>query len=190
MKPSQWRRSWAGKYLRHVPRIKHLRGTFLHRAFGERLFDARVWHWDRHGAALGLAIGAFFSVLPMPLQSVPAAFLAVIFRANLPAALVGCWITNPLTFPLFLYLQLKIGSFLLDRPSLMEQFQAIMDKLTWRFWQLFTDASGVWGLLFLGGAVLGAVLGTACYFLTLLGYDLGVRAIERAKKRRAVAVKR
>lgn len=187
MKPTQWRRSWAGKYLRHVPRIKHLRGTFLHRTFGDRLFDPRFWHWDRHGTALGLAIGTFFSVLPMPLQSVPAAFFAVVFRANIPAALVGCWITNPFTFPLFFYLQLRIGSWLLDKPKLMDQFHALMDKLTWRFWELFTDASGVWGLLFLGGAVLGVILGVAVYFLTSLCYGFAIRTIQRSRERRALA---
>jgi uncharacterized protein (DUF2062 family) len=190
MKPSQWRRTWAGKYLRHIPRVKQLRGTFLHRAFGDRLFDPRFWHWDRHGTALGLAIGAFFSVLPMPLQSLPAAFFAVVFRANLPAALVGCWITNPFTFPLFFYLQLKIGSVLLGRPSIMDQFHAIMDKLTWRFWELFHDASGVWGLLFVGGVVLGLGLGAVCYFLTVACYDLAIRALHRSRARRGVAVKR
>ena len=154
--------------------------------FGDRLFDAHFWHWDRHGTALGLAIGTFFSVLPMPLQSLPAAFFAVIFRGNVPAALVGCWITNPLTFPLFFYLQLKIGSILLGKPSLMDQFHTIMDKLTWRFWELFTEAPGLWGLLFLGGAVLGLVLGVVVYFLTALGYDFGVRAIHRSKERRVV----
>ncbi len=188
MKPSQWRRSWAGKYLRHVPRIKQLRGTFLHRAFGDRLFDPRFWHWDRHGTALGLAIGTFFSVLPMPLQSVPAAFFAAVFRANIPAALVGCWITNPFTFPLFFYLQLRIGSWLLDKPKLMDQFHSLMAKFNdWQVMEIFTDASGVWGLLFLGGAVLGAMLGVLVYFLTAIGYDFGLKAIQRSKRRSMVA---
>lgn len=190
MKPLQWRRTWAGKYLRHVPRIKHLRGTVLHRAFGDRIFDPHFWHWDRHGTALGLAIGAFFSVLPMPLQSVPAAFFAVVFRANLPAALVGCWITNPFTFPLFFYLQLKVGSVLLGRPSIMDQFHAIMDKLTWRFWELFTDASGVWGLLFVGGVVLGIGVAIVTYFLTALCYNVVLAAIQRARGRRRVPARR
>jgi uncharacterized protein len=166
--------------------MKQLRGTFLHRTFGDRLFDKQFWHWDRHGTALGLAIGTFFSVLPMPLQSLPAAFFAVVFRANVPAALVGCWITNPFTFPLFFYLQLLIGSWLLGKPGIMDQFHTLMDKMTWRFWELFTDASDVWGLLFLGGVVLGLGLGVIVYFLTAASYEIVLRAIHRSKERRAL----
>jgi uncharacterized protein (DUF2062 family) len=175
MKPIQWRRSWAGRYLRHVPRIKHLRGSFLHRAMGDRVFDPRLWQWTRHGTALGLAIGAFFSALPIPLQSLPAAFFAVVFRVNVPAALVGCWITNPLTFPLFFYLQLATGSYLLGRPSLLAQFQQHS------FMELLKAAPGV---LFLGGAVMGLALGVACYFLTVLGYDVTLRMLARSRQRR------
>ncbi len=173
-----------GKYLRHVPRIKQLRGTWLHRAFGDRLFDPHLWQWERRGTALGLAIGAFFSVLPFPLQSIPAAIVAACFRSNVPAALAGCWITNPLTFPIFFYLQLKIGSFLLGRPSLMDQFQSLMDKLSWRFWEFLLEAPGVWGVLGIGGIVLGVALGVICYFAILLWFDVAIRAIQRSRARR------
>jgi uncharacterized protein (DUF2062 family) len=178
MKPTQWRRSWAGRYLRHVPRIKHLRGTFLHRAMGERFFDPRLWNWSRHGTALGLAIGAFFSAFPIPLQSLPAAFFAVVFRVNVPAALVGCWITNPITLPLFFYLQLLTGSYLLGRPSLLAQFKEQS------FMELLKAAPGV---LFAGGAVMGVALGVSCYFLTVVGYDVAVRMLARSRERRAKA---
>lgn len=175
MKPIHWRRTRAGKYLARVPRIKHLRGTFLHRVLGDRFFDQRLWMWDRHGAALGLAIGAFFSALPMPLQSLPAAFFAVVFRVNVPAALVGCWITNPLTFPLFFYLQLTIGSRLLGRESLMAQFRN--DS----FMELLKAAPGV---LIVGGIVVGLVLGVVCYVLVVLGYNLSLQLLARSRERR------
>jgi uncharacterized protein (DUF2062 family) len=180
LKPSHWRRSWAGKYLRLVPRIKHLRGTWLHRALGDRFFDPHLWRWERQGTALGLAIGAFFSALPMPLQSIPAAFFAFLFRANIPASLVGCWITNPFTFPLFFYLQLKAGSFLLGRPSLVQQFNEHS------FLQLLKAAPGV---LFAGGVVVGVVLAVVTYFFTSFGYGVALRAMERSRTRRPPAAR-
>lgn len=176
MKPSQWRRSWAGKYLRHVPRIKQLRGTWLHRTLGDRFLDPHLWRWERHGTALGLAIGAFFSALPMPLQSIPAAFFAFLFRVNIPASLVGCWITNPFTFPLFFYLQLKAGSFLLGRPSLVQQFNEQS------FLQLLKAAPGV---LFAGGLVVGVLLAAVAYLTATLGFGLALRAMQRSRERRS-----
>jgi uncharacterized protein len=175
LKPSQWRRSWAGRYLRHVPRIKQLRGTWLHRRLGDRFLDPHLWRWERKGTAAGLAIGAFFSALPMPLQSLPAALFAFLFRANIPAALVGCWITNPLTFPLFFYLQLKAGSFLLGRPSLVQQFNEQS------FFELLKAAPGV---LFAGGIVMGLLLAALAYFLVTAGFGLALRTMERSRERR------
>lgn len=177
MKPIHWRRTRVGKYLARIPRIKQLRGTFLHRILGERFFDPRLWTWDRHGAALGLAIGAFFSALPMPLQSLPAAFFAVVFRVNVPAALVGCWITNPLTFPLFFYLQLVIGSRLLGRDSLIEQFRN--DS----FMELLKAAPGV---LVLGGIVVGIVLAVVCYVVVVLSYNVSLKIIARSRRRQTL----
>jgi uncharacterized protein len=182
MKPIHWRRSWAGKYLRHVPRIKHLPGTFLHRTLGDRFFDPRLWRWDRHGTALGLAIGAFFSVLPFPLQSIPAALGAVLARVNVPGALVGCWITNPFTFPFFIYAQLKLGSLLLGRPSLADQLHDLMQRLT--FWELVKQAPGIWGVLMLGGIALGAIVAVVCYFGVALGFDVALRLLARSRATR------
>jgi hypothetical protein len=45
-------------------------------------------------------------------------------------------------------------------------------------------------VLFLGGAVLGAVLAVLVYFLTVIGFDFAVRAIQSSKQRRMQAVKR
>lgn len=159
-----------------MPRIKQLRGTWLHRTLGDRFLDPHLWRWERHGTALGLAIGAFFSALPMPLQSIPAAFFAFLFRVNIPASLVGCWITNPFTFPLFFYLQLKAGSFLLGRPSLVQQFNEQS------FLQLLKAAPGV---LFAGGLVVGVLLAAVAYLAATLGFGLALRAMQRSRERRS-----
>lgn len=113
MKPHLWRRSPAGKYLRHLPRIKHMRGTWLHRKLGDRVIDPDLWRPSRMGIARGLAIGMFFSMIPVPLQTIPSVFLACIMRVNVPAAIVGVWISNPITTPIILYGQYKLGQFLM-----------------------------------------------------------------------------
>lgn len=113
MKPHIWRRSRFGKYLRHMPRIKNIRGTWLHRRLGDRLFRAELWQPTRQRFAAGLAVGAFFALMPAPFQMLAAALIAFITRVNIPAAIAGTWISNPFTFPLCVYAQYRLGCFIL-----------------------------------------------------------------------------
>ena len=113
MKPIHWRRSWFGKYLRLMPRVKHIRGTWLHRRLGDRLFHSELWHPTRRRFAGGMAVGAFFAMIPSPGQTVGAALLAYFTRVNIPAAVAATWISNPLTMPLCVYVQYRIGCLIL-----------------------------------------------------------------------------
>ena len=83
MRPNQWRRTKIGKYLRHLPRAKHIRGTWLHRILGDKLFSPELWHPTRERFAAGMAIGAFFALVPLPVQMLGAAFFAFISRVNI-----------------------------------------------------------------------------------------------------------
>jgi uncharacterized protein len=113
MKPRQWRRSPAGAYLRHLPRIKHMRGTWLHRKLGDRLFSPEMWQPERGRFASGCAIGVFFAMMPLPIQMLAAALVAYLVRANIPAAIATTWVSNPLTTPIFLLVQYQLGSLLI-----------------------------------------------------------------------------
>jgi uncharacterized protein (DUF2062 family) len=61
-----------------------------------------LWRLERRRVALGVAIGAFFGIL-LPLgQTLPAVALAIFVRANLPVAVLGTFVSNPLTIaPLY-----------------------------------------------------------------------------------------
>ena len=50
----------------------------------------------------------------MPFQMIPAAVIAMRFRANVPFAMAACWITNPVTTPAVLYGQFRLGEWLRD----------------------------------------------------------------------------
>ncbi len=74
---------------------------YLH-IFGDGLKQPEVWAFKRQSVAKGLAIGIFCAFLPMPFEMVPAIFLAVIMAGNLPCAIAGVWVSNPLTWvPLY-----------------------------------------------------------------------------------------
>ncbi|MFV0338582.1 MAG: DUF2062 domain-containing protein [Chthoniobacterales bacterium] len=114
MRTYDWRRSWLGRYLRHIPRPKQLKGTWVHRCCGDSLLDPVLWHPGARQVAAGFSIGAFFSMIPIPMQMLPASLLAAFTRSNIPAAIVGCWVSNPITMPFFLYWQYVLGCWVLD----------------------------------------------------------------------------
>jgi hypothetical protein len=166
MKAAQWRRSRIGPYLRHLPRLKHLRGTWLHRALGDRFFEGDMWTPQRERFAAGVALGMFLAMMPVPLQMFAAAFLAFLTRVNIPAAVVCTWISNPFTFAFFITIQYTLGSFALGKagkapPPLAD---GALDFL----------ASAPMPIL-AGSVLLGMTLSILSYPLALLGWDLAER---------------
>jgi uncharacterized protein (DUF2062 family) len=65
--------------------------------------------------AAGLAMGVFVGVTPtIPFHTVIIVLLGLLFRQNITAAYLGSWmISNPVTIPLFYFLQYQLGRHLL-----------------------------------------------------------------------------
>ena len=71
--------------------------------FAGTLLHPRLWHLNRHSAAGAVATGLFCGLIPGPFQMLAAAACALVFRVNLPLALLTTLYTNPLTIvPLYL----------------------------------------------------------------------------------------
>jgi uncharacterized protein len=175
MKPQDWRRTRLGEYLRHIPRPKHLRGSWIHRRLGDSMFDPALWHPEKRKVAGGFALGAFFSMIPMPFQTLPTLILGYFTRVNLPAALLGVWISNPLTTAPLIYLQYKLGHWILSRP----EEKALEGDFSWV--ELLKEAP----LAILAGAMVTAVIAALlAYPLVLLVWDLLHRWVLRSKARR------
>ena len=103
-----WLMRRAYRSLRH-PR---LRDHAWWRKLTQPLFERRLWKPCRDSVAVGLSVGMFFSVMPIPLQSLAAALVALRARANIPFAIGACFLSNPVTnVPIWLA-QLSIGNFI------------------------------------------------------------------------------
>ena len=71
--------------------------------FENTLLHPRLWDLNRHSAAGAVAAGLFCGLIPGPLQMLGAAICAVVFRVNLPLALLTTLYTNPFTIvPLYI----------------------------------------------------------------------------------------
>ena len=93
-------RHWLRKYLPDPAAVSENRWLA---PFRTTLLHPRLWHLNRHSAAGAIAAGLFCGLIPGPFQMLGAALCAVIFRINLPLALLTTLYTNPFTIvPLYI----------------------------------------------------------------------------------------
>jgi hypothetical protein len=151
------------------------------RRLGHRLLAPDLWHLNRRSASGGVAMGLAVAFVPVPMQMVVAAVVAMVVRVNLPLAVAMVWVTNPLTIPPLYWLAYEAGAWLLARPRL---HAAAMPGLSW-----FVDMFGqIWQPLLLGLVILGAASGSLGYLAVRLLWRLQVvRAWEERRRRRASA---
>jgi uncharacterized protein (DUF2062 family) len=118
--------------------------------FGQRLTEPRIWHLNRRSVAGGLALGLFVGFMPILGQMFIAAALAIVFRVNLPVAVIGSWFSNPITFaPIFLFAY-KVGTWFLQVPAGHHTFNLSWQWLTHEFLLM-------WQPLLLGSLICGLV---------------------------------
>lgn len=77
------------------------------------LHEPQLWHYSRRALAGGTAVGLFSAFIPIPIQFVLAAILAVMLRVNLPLSVTLVWISNPLTMGPIFYFTYQVGMVLL-----------------------------------------------------------------------------
>lgn len=68
---------------------------------------------NRRMVAKGVFIGFFIAIIPMPMQMLAVISMMPFAKFNVPIALAMCWISNPFTTPVILYIEYLTGSFLL-----------------------------------------------------------------------------
>ena len=115
---------------------------------------------DPHYVALGMAIGVFVGVTPtVPLHTIIALALALVFRASKPAAVIGVWFGNPLTIPAFYYASYKLGMMLLGHNAPLSGLQPTIHEML----KMGLDVTIS---MILGGALLGIIPAVLAYFIT------------------------
>ncbi|MCZ7563499.1 MAG: DUF2062 domain-containing protein [Burkholderiales bacterium] len=175
------------KFLRRVlPDHAAIRRQRLLGPLRRVLGDARLWHVNRRGIALGAAAGVFFGFL-IPVAQIPfAAVCAVLLRANLPAAVLATLVTNPFTFAPIYILAYKLGAFVLGAPVTGVEEQAAAAAAE----ALPGPLAGLASLgkpLVLGLAIFAGAGATLAYAGTLLVWRLTAIAALRRRRRRAAA---
>jgi len=141
---------------RYSPSPKTIRENKALSCLGESIHQPNLWHLNRHSVSRAFAIGLFCTWLPIPLQTLLAAVLAVYYRANIPISVALVFVTNPITIPPMFYFAYKFGSWMLGMTP-----EPVDMNIGWEW---FTTTLGqVWQPLLFGSL-------TLALFSSLIGY--------------------
>jgi len=158
------------------------------RPFSAWLHHPNLWHLHRRSVAGGVAVGMFAGLIPGPLQMIGAALLAVLFRVNLPVAMLTTLYTNPLTIvPLYL-LAYALGAFVTGQHNGLSAAQFAVPEMGWSNWfTVMLDWVMSLGKPFaIGLPLLAIILAIIGYFVVrVLWYGMVVLEWRRRAARRA-----
>lgn len=174
---------------RWAPDREKLEANAFLRCFGHWFADPRLWHINRRSVARSVAAGAIGGLVPGPLQMITAALLALIFRCNVPVAILITLYSNPLTIGPLYWLAYQLGNLVLqvngreDLPAL----PALQDHALSEWLSLLLEWT--WSLgwpLAVGLPLLGTILAVTGYLLTDWGWRIHVRreCMRRSKIRK------
>ena len=158
---------------KYLPDHSAIHGNRWLRPFRNSLLHPRLWHLNRHSAAGAVAAGLFCGLIPGPLQMFGAAICALVFRVNLPLALLATLYTNPFTIVPLYVLSYQIGRLATgDSAGFIEP--PALDVTHFVAW---TGAMQTWMLgvakpLGTGLVLLATTLALAGYFLTKAAWRL------------------
>jgi uncharacterized protein len=169
------------RYLKRWMPEKHKLREHRHlQLFGHLLSDPNLWHLNRRSASGSFALGLFCAMLPIPMQMVVAAALAILIRVNLPISVALVWITNPLTMPPIFYFNYRIGTWLLDTPHL-HRFEPTLEWFS-------RELAIIWQPLLAGSLVMGVVSAFIGFcFIRILWRLHIIRYLQHKQRERQIA---
>lgn len=102
-------------FRKHLPSHAAISANRYIARFGSWLKHHNLWHLHRRSVAGGVAVGMFAGLIPgsNPVQFTAAALLAIVFRVNLPIAMIVTLYSNPFTIVPLYYLAFKLGQLVL-----------------------------------------------------------------------------
>ncbi len=165
--------NYIRRYLPTPQEIQQIR--YLH-IFGDSLKHPELWRFTRQSVAKGVAIGIFCAFLPMPFEMAVAIFIGCIMRGNLPLAVGGVWISNPVT-----WIPLYTPPYLLGAKILGIEAISLSDINA-------LDLGLHYVALWLGCLIVGTIIALGTHFTISLFWSGQIR--QRWRKRRELRLER
>lgn len=177
--------NWAH---RNMPTREGMEKNKFLRPMAHRFLRSDLWRFNRRSVPRGVALGIFSGFI-LPVGQIPlAAFLALPLRANVPVSVISTFITNPFTFPFWIWVANRIGTFVLrlDAETHGEPIQTQLNSWMgeWLYWLMAQAGAAAFGMLLL--AVVGSALG---FVLSTWFWNWWVARKWRGRRTRIVAAK-
>ncbi len=168
-------------FRRLAPDRRALRRHKVLNILGDWLHDPNLWHLNRRSVSGAFAVGLFCAWVPVPLQMLLAALVALPLRVNLPLSVALVWVTNPVTMPVMFYAAYKVGAWMLGGAG---AGSGLAPELSWRW--LMSAMAGAWRPFLVGSFVLGVFSAAAGYCGVLLFWRWQVTQRWKLRRRRGV----
>jgi len=164
------------KFLRrHLPSSAKLREHPHLSWLGSWLINPQIWHLHRRAVAGAAFIGLFCMFLPIPFQMIPAVFLAIVTRCNLPLSVALVWISNPITITPMFYFAYRLGAWLLNM-----KIEVSVIEITFEW--LLSNVGTIGYPLLVGCLICGWVCGVSGFIFAHLAWRLSVARQWRARR--------
>lgn len=175
------------KFFQHyLPNSDTVKQNRWLRPFGAWLAHPNLWHLHRRSVAGGVAVGLFCGLIPGPLQMIGSALLAVLFRVNLPVALITTLYTNPFTIVPLYAVAYELGAWVSGARSSASVEHLALPEMHWSSWpgELWAWFQMLGKPLLIGLPLLAIGLAIIGYFAVRVAWRVAVLLRWRARKRR------
>lgn len=153
-----------------LPTHEKIKDQKILKIFGKLLYKQKIWSLSRKRILGGVFIGIFVAFIPMPLQMLLVALLAIIFNVNLPITILLVWLSNPLTMPFIYYFEYELGNWLLN----------IKDPIEFSFETMNENISEIALSLYVGTFVISTISAFLAVFILNL---LWIKEVRKKRKK-------
>jgi len=108
-------KTWLADTIRkYMPKREDMARNKYLAPIAHRFLSPELWRFTRRSVPRGVALGLFAAFIVPLGQIFLAAFLALPVRANVPLSAAVTFVTNPLTFPLWVVVAKEVGELTLN----------------------------------------------------------------------------
>ena len=150
---------------------------------GPWLQQPKLWHWSRRGVAMGVALGVFFGLL-IPVAQIPLSVaVAVLLRANVPAAVASTLVSNPLTFAPIYYGAYRLGVWVTGEKAPPQDIEVIGTQELENTLSLWQRIAALGKPLVVGLCITALLMGLLSYGLISLAWRWRTMSKRRGRRR-------